>query len=84
LLKTLFEFGEFPPRQHSINVYLKEKMGDEFDEDDVVPIKQVWKWIFPHRMQEAMAKKYVTGETCQFFMELQVKFDKDEEELACL
>ncbi len=76
-------------RQHAINVYVAERLAgtddaDQFDEDDVVPIKQVWKWLFPRRMEEAMGKKCVAGEGCQFYLELQVNFDKDEEELQCL
>jgi hypothetical protein len=28
-------------RSHSMNLFLSDKIGDTFDEDDVVPIKQV-------------------------------------------
>ena len=45
---------------------------DAFDEDEVVPIKQVWKWIFPKKMEAAVGKRFVTGESCQFYIELQV------------
>ena len=47
-------------------------MGDAFDEDDVVPIKQVWKWIFPKKMETAVGKRFVTGDSCQFYIELHV------------
>ena len=48
-------------------------MGEEaFDEEEVVPIKQVWKWIFPKKMEAAVGKRFVTGECCQFYIELQV------------
>ena len=47
-------------------------MGDAFDEDDVVPIKQVWKWIFPKKMEAAVGKRFVTGDSCQFYIELHV------------
>ena len=32
-------------RSHSLNLFLDEKMSD-FDDDEVVPIKQAWKWLF--------------------------------------
>ena len=47
-------------------------MGESFDEDDVVPIKQVWKWIFPKKMEAAVGKRFVTGDSCQFYIELHV------------
>ena len=53
----------------------RERMGDDaFDEDEVVPIKQVWKWIFPKKMEAAVGKRFVTGDSCQFYVELQVGF----------
>ena len=71
-------------REHSIKEYLGRKMGDAFDEDEVVPLKQVWKWIFPMKMEAAVGKRYVTGDACQFYIELKIEYDKDEEELKCL
>ena len=53
--------------------HFRDKMGDAFDEDEVVPVKQVWKWIFPKKMEAAVGKRFVTGESCQFYIELQVR-----------
>ncbi len=70
-------------RSHSLEVFLRQKL-DVFDEDEIIPIKQVWKWIFPHRIEKAVGKKYVTGDACQFYVELEIQHQSDKEELMKL
>lgn len=70
-------------RTHSVNLYLSSKL-DTFCDDEVVPIKQVWKWLFPQRIEQKLGKKLVTGDACEFYAELQFDFADDEKELACL
>lgn len=58
-------------RHHSICLYLAKKIED-FDPDDVIPIKQVWKWLFPMRLEKTIGKNYVTGNDCEFYITLQL------------
>ena len=70
-------------RNHSICLFLNQKHED-FDEDEIIPIKQVWKWLFPQRLEERLKKKFVTGNNCQFYIELQLNFENDDKELEQL
>ena len=70
-------------RQHAICLYLASQVAD-FDEDDVIPIKQVWKWLFPKRLEKRIGKNFVTGHNCEFYIELQLDFEDDEKELEQL
>jgi len=70
-------------RHHAICLYLATKVPD-FDDDDVIPIKQVWKWLFPKRIEKRIGKKFVTGHNCEFYIELQLDFENDEMELGQL
>ena len=70
-------------RHHAICLYLATKVPD-FDDDDVIPIKQVWKWLFPKRIEKRIGKKFVTGHNCEFYIELQLDFENDEKELGQL
>ena len=70
-------------RHHSICLYLTEKV-EKFDEDDVIPIKQVWKWLFPKRLEKRINRKFVTGHNCEFYIELQLDFSEDEKELESI
>ena len=70
-------------RNHSICLYLSSKI-DDFDEDEVIPIKQVWKWLFPQRLEKRLNKKFVTGNNCEFYIELQLNFEDDDKELQQL
>ena len=45
---------------------------------------QVWKWLFPMRLEKNLGKKYVTGNNCEFYIELQLDFKNDEWELGQL
>ena len=45
---------------------------------------QVWKWLFPHRIEVSVGKKHVSGDSCEFYAELQLDFvdeDKDSDAL---
>ena len=70
-------------RSHSMNIFLSEKL-ETFDEDDVVPIKQVWKWLFSAKVGKFVDKKYVSGDACEFFVELEILHKEDAEELEAL
>lgn len=70
-------------RSHSLNLYLEEKL-DSFDEEEVTPIKQVWKWLFPQRIAQKIGKTLVTGDFSEFYAELHFEFAADEDELSCL
>jgi hypothetical protein len=67
-------------RNHSIGIFLSNKIED-FDSDDVVPIKQAWKWLFPIRLEQKIGKKFVTGNNCEFYIELLLDFVNDNSEL---
>ena len=70
-------------RHHAICLHLKTKIED-FDDDDVIPIKQVWKWLFPKRIEKRIGKKWITGHNCEFYIELQLDFENEEKELELL
>ena len=70
-------------RNHAIALYLTSK-DDTFDSDDVVPIKQIWKWVFSKRVQDKVGKRNANGDWGQFFVELNVEFEQEAEELECL
>lgn len=70
-------------RTHSLNILLSEKLSN-FNTTEVLPIKQVWKWVFSSRLQKGVGMKYSTGDNCQFFVELEILFEQDEPELEFL
>ena len=70
-------------RNHSILVLLDEKV-EGFDEDEVPPIKQVWKWIFSPKIEKKLQKTLVSGDKCDFYAELQLDSTSDQSELECL
>jgi hypothetical protein len=44
----------------------------------------VWKWLFPKRVEKLIGKKYVTGDNCEFFIELEIVHVDEEKELLAL
>ena len=49
----------------------------------IISIK-VWKWLYPAKLERHVGKKYVTGDFCQFYVELEINFRDDKEELEKL
>ncbi|TRY78941.1 hypothetical protein TCAL_05003 [Tigriopus californicus] len=70
-------------REHSLKLILTDRVPGFF-EGCVVPVKQAWKWINGPKFEAVMGKKFVTGDSCQFFVEFQVTLAEDEAEKACL
>ncbi len=76
-------------RAHSLNVLLSSSSEgsprvEGFDEDEVVPIKQVWKWLFPHTLQKKLGRRYVTGDDCEFYVDLAIEYPEDKQEIQKL
>jgi hypothetical protein len=40
--------------------------------------------LYPHRLEEKIDKKYVSGECCEFYAELQFDFEDEEKELSAV
>merc|ERR1719228_926783 len=53
-------------------------------QEDVVPIKQVWKYIFPDLVAERVSLQHETGDVTDFFVELAVEWKGEEEELGAM
>ncbi|XP_040576179.1 tRNA pseudouridine synthase Pus10 [Lepeophtheirus salmonis] len=65
-------------RERSLTIFLTEKI-EKFRSDDIIPIKQVWKWLFPTELKAE--KKYLLGGTSDFFAELRIKYAEDDDEM---
>jgi len=75
-------------RQRSALVHLRDRLPGSalagLDIEHIVPIKQVWKYIYPDVVAARVSLKHQTGENADFFAELQLDWEGDAEELKCL
>ena len=64
-------------RQHSLWLHLENRLPASclsgLTQKDVVPIKQVWKYIFPDLVAERVSLQHETGDVTDFFVELAVE-----------
>ena len=75
-------------RQHSLWLHLENRLPASclsgLCQKDVVPIKQVWKYIFPDLVAERVSLQHETGDVTDFFVELAVEWKGEEEELGAM
>jgi len=75
-------------RQHSLVVHLATRLPAScvagLVEEDIVPIKQVWKYIYPDMVAREVSLELRTGDVSDFFAELQVEWKDDSKELECM
>jgi len=75
-------------RQHSLLVHLRRElpascmMGLEVSQ--VVPIKQVWKYIYPETVASQIAMECLAPDEADFQAEIQAQWAGEEEELNCM
>jgi len=71
-------------RQHSLWLHLIDKIPScmaSRNQGQVVPVKQVWKYVYPDIVSKRVKMKCETGDTAEFFAEMVVEFKDDEEEM---
>ena len=61
-------------RQHSLLVH----------QEDIVPIKQVWKYIYPDLVAREVSLEHQTQDVTDLFAELQLEWLEDSKELCCM
>ncbi|CAB4056048.1 PUS10 [Lepeophtheirus salmonis] len=66
-------------QDHFMLPCLEEVSQSIKNDDDIIPIKQVWKWLFPTELKAE--KKYLLGGTSDFFAELRIKYAEDDDEM---
>lgn len=73
-------------RQHALWLHLERSVPEgclgHRQPEDVVPIKQVWKYIYPPVIGSQVGIQHESGDTADFFVELVVGWEKDEEEMS--
>jgi len=72
-------------RQHSLWLHLKDRLPIAclagLTQRDIVPIKQVWKYVFPDLVASKVDLDHLTGDVTDFFVELVVDWSDDRKEL---
>jgi len=75
-------------RQHSLLVYLSTRLPVSCMVDivaqSIVPIKQVWKYIYPDMVAKEVSLEHLAGDVTDFFAELQMEWPEDSKELSCM
>jgi len=75
-------------RQHSLLIYLTKRLPTSvmagINSEDIVPIKQVWKYVYPDIVAKKVNLEHLTGDVTDFFAELQLEWKNDSKELACM
>jgi len=75
-------------RQHSLLVHLTSRLPASvvsgIESEDIVPIKQAWKYIYPDLVAKKVSLEHLNGEKTDFFTELQVEWSNDNSELSCM
>lgn len=75
-------------RQHALWLHLVDRLPASclsgLSQKDVVPIKQVWKYLFPDLVAERVSLEHQTGDVTDFFVELVVEWEGEEEELGAM
>jgi len=76
-------------REHSLWLHLEHSVPDlikrrGIELKDVVPIKQVWKFIYPEFIASQVGMTHENGEKADFFVELVMLWDGDEEEMQVM
>ena len=74
-------------RDHALKLLIDEKTGGElFDDEEVPAVKQVWKWVFSPRLAKLIGggMTLVSGDNCEFYVELQLDAGTDAADLDCL
>ena len=74
-------------RQHALLVYLKQKLPAScvagMSDDQVVSIKQVWKYIYPDLVAEKVKMEHLADET-NFIAEIQTEWPEETKELEVM
>jgi len=75
-------------RQHSLMVHLATRLPAScmagIEAEDIVSIKQVWKYIYPDLVARQVSLEHQAGDVTDFFAELQMEWPEDSKELACM
>eukprot|EP00090_Calanus_glacialis_P040296 TRINITY_DN7024_c0_g1_i2.p1 TRINITY_DN7024_c0_g1~~TRINITY_DN7024_c0_g1_i2.p1 ORF type:complete len:493 (-),score=186.84 TRINITY_DN7024_c0_g1_i2:61-1539(-) len=75
-------------RQHSLLVHLAARLPAScmagMEPEDIVPIKQVWKYIYPDLVAREVSLEHQTGDVTDFFAELQLEWPNESKELSCM
>jgi len=75
-------------RQHSLVVYLASRLPAScmagMEEENIVPIKQVWKYIYPDLVAKEVSLEHQTGDVTDFFAELNLEWPDESKELSCM
>eukprot|EP00092_Neocalanus_flemingeri_P011611 GFUD01012512.1.p1 GENE.GFUD01012512.1~~GFUD01012512.1.p1 ORF type:complete len:491 (+),score=170.04 GFUD01012512.1:48-1520(+) len=75
-------------RQHSLVVHLANRLPAScvagLEPESIVPIKQVWKYIYPDLVAREVSLEHQTGDVSDFFAELQMEWPEDSQELSCM
>merc|ERR1719309_991737 len=74
-------------REHSLWLHLLEKVPASVDgrsQEQIVPVKQAWKYVYPDLVSAKVGMKCISGEVSEFFAELCIEWPHDETEMKCV
>ena len=75
-------------REHSLWLHLEKAGKDIIDgnlsKEDVTPLKQVWKYVYPELVTSQVGLTHESGDTADFYVELVVLWEKDTEEMKAM
>jgi len=76
-------------RQHALWLHLAKEKSELLKErgheqEDVVPVKQVWKYIYPDLVTDKVGLTHENGDSADFFVELQIIWKNDDEEMKVM
>jgi len=76
-------------REHALWLHLEKElkesvMGDRHRQTDIVPLKQVWKYIYPQVVESRVGLLHESGNTADFYVEVVVLWDQDETEMSVM
>ena len=73
-------------RQHSLLVHLATRLSAScmavMEPEDIVPIKQVWNYIYPDLVAREVSLENQTGDVAEFFTDLKSEWPDDSKELS--
>jgi len=75
-------------RQHSLMVYLRQQLPAScvmgLEDQQLVPIKQVWKYVFPDLVASRISMECLSADEADFQAEVQAQWEAETEELSCM
>ncbi|KRT85572.1 hypothetical protein AMK59_2769 [Oryctes borbonicus] len=68
-------------REHSMQIYLKNKFPNIYKENGEIPLNRVWKIFVKHALGKYLGKIFENSDTCDFFINVTMEYEQDIMEL---